>query len=110
MENIYVKIDLKLGSNAAGKPTIDTSDCSTRISNVQVHFYGRFGYVTSPCRPRDAERPRLLWERGFQALVQGIGAGVAVVPWRRLLLPAGCLQGHGPGPLSRDSCLIQMCS
>lgn len=47
VENVYIKINLKLGSNAAGKPTIDTSDCSTRISKVRVHFWGKFGYVTS---------------------------------------------------------------
>ncbi|NXE83143.1 BPI protein, partial [Cochlearius cochlearius] len=45
VENIYIKIDLKLGSDASGKPTIDTSDCNTRISNVRVHFYGKFGWL-----------------------------------------------------------------
>ncbi|NWW95472.1 BPI protein, partial [Rhynochetos jubatus] len=44
-ENIYIKINLKLGSDAAGKPTVDTSDCSTRISEVQVHFSGKFGWL-----------------------------------------------------------------
>ncbi|NWH45205.1 BPI protein, partial [Fregata magnificens] len=45
VENIYIKIILKLGSDASGKPTIDTSDCSTRISNVRVHFSGKFGWL-----------------------------------------------------------------
>ncbi|XP_074964514.1 bactericidal permeability-increasing protein-like isoform X1 [Phalacrocorax aristotelis] len=43
VENIYIKISLKLGSDPSGKPTIDTSDCNTRISNVRVHFSGKFG-------------------------------------------------------------------
>ncbi|NXK14019.1 BPI protein, partial [Herpetotheres cachinnans] len=45
VENVYIKIDLKLGSDAAGKPTVDTSDCSTRISKVRVHFSGKFGWL-----------------------------------------------------------------
>ncbi|KAM9285013.1 bactericidal permeability-increasing protein-like isoform 2-T2 [Morus bassanus] len=45
VENIYIKINLKLGSDASGKPTIDTSDCSTRISNVRVLFSGKFGWL-----------------------------------------------------------------
>ncbi|KAF1476533.1 Bactericidal permeability-increasing protein, partial [Eudyptula minor novaehollandiae] len=45
VENIYIKINLKLGSDTSGKPTIDTSDCSTRISNVRVHFSGKFGWL-----------------------------------------------------------------
>ncbi|NXC70248.1 BPI protein, partial [Anhinga anhinga] len=45
VENIYIKINLKLGSDASGKPTIDTSDCSTHISNVRVLFSGKFGWL-----------------------------------------------------------------
>ncbi|NXS64025.1 BPI protein, partial [Brachypteracias leptosomus] len=45
VENVYIKINLRLGSDTSGKPTIDTSDCSTRISNVQVHFSGKFGWL-----------------------------------------------------------------
>ncbi|NXW05375.1 BPI protein, partial [Fregetta grallaria] len=45
VENVYIKINLKLGSDASGKPTIDTSDCSTRISKVRVHFSGKFGWL-----------------------------------------------------------------
>ncbi|XP_010292523.1 PREDICTED: bactericidal permeability-increasing protein-like, partial [Phaethon lepturus] len=45
VENVYIKINLKLGSNTSGKPTIDTSDCSTRISKVRVHFSGKFGWL-----------------------------------------------------------------
>ncbi|NWX16880.1 BPI protein, partial [Aegotheles bennettii] len=45
VENVYIKISLKLGSDASGKPTIDTSDCSTRISKVRVHFSGKFGWL-----------------------------------------------------------------
>ncbi|NXL03485.1 BPI protein, partial [Mesembrinibis cayennensis] len=45
VENIYIKISLKLGSDTSGKPTVDTSDCSTRISQVRVHFSGKFGWL-----------------------------------------------------------------
>ncbi|NWI67861.1 BPI protein, partial [Todus mexicanus] len=45
VENVYIKINLKLGSDTSGKPTIDTSDCSTRISKVQVHFSGKLGWL-----------------------------------------------------------------
>ncbi|XP_075294472.1 bactericidal permeability-increasing protein isoform X2 [Opisthocomus hoazin] len=45
VENVYIKISLKLGSDASGKPTIDTSDCSTRISQVRVRFSGKFGWL-----------------------------------------------------------------
>ncbi|NXO54976.1 BPI protein, partial [Aramus guarauna] len=45
VENIYIKINLKLGSDASGKPTIDTSDCSTHISQVRVRFSGKFGWL-----------------------------------------------------------------
>ncbi|NXT74463.1 BPI protein, partial [Zapornia atra] len=45
VENVYIKISLKLGSDASGKPTIATSDCSTRISKVHVHFSGKFGWL-----------------------------------------------------------------
>ncbi|KFZ61260.1 Bactericidal permeability-increasing protein, partial [Podiceps cristatus] len=45
VENIYIKINLRLGSDTSGKPTIDTSDCSTRISKVRVHFSGKFGWL-----------------------------------------------------------------
>ncbi|KFQ16402.1 Bactericidal permeability-increasing protein, partial [Leptosomus discolor] len=45
VENVYIKINLKLGSDASGKPTVDTSDCSTRISKVRVHFSGKLGWL-----------------------------------------------------------------
>ncbi|XP_065547603.1 bactericidal permeability-increasing protein-like isoform X2 [Lathamus discolor] len=45
LENIYIKIHLRLGSGASGKPTIDTSACSTRISSIHVHFSGKFGWL-----------------------------------------------------------------
>ncbi|KFP87135.1 Bactericidal permeability-increasing protein, partial [Apaloderma vittatum] len=45
VDNVYIKINLKLGSDASGKPTIDTSDCSTSISSVRVHFSGRLGWL-----------------------------------------------------------------
>ncbi|XP_074013266.1 bactericidal permeability-increasing protein-like [Numenius arquata] len=45
VENVYIKINLKLGNNTSGKPTIDTSYCNTRISKVRVHFSGRLGWL-----------------------------------------------------------------
>ncbi|NWX26912.1 BPI protein, partial [Notiomystis cincta] len=45
VENVYIKIILRLGSDTAGKPTVSSSDCSTRISNVQVLFSGKFGWL-----------------------------------------------------------------
>ncbi|NXE30341.1 BPI protein, partial [Ardeotis kori] len=45
VENVYIKISLQLGSDSSGKPTVGTSDCSTRISEVRVHFWGKFGWL-----------------------------------------------------------------
>ncbi|XP_014812555.1 PREDICTED: lipopolysaccharide-binding protein-like [Calidris pugnax] len=45
VENVYIKVNLKLGNDASGKPTIDTSYCSTRISKVRVRFSGKLGWL-----------------------------------------------------------------
>ncbi|NWW77213.1 BPI protein, partial [Climacteris rufus] len=45
VENAYIKISLRLGSDSTGKPTVSTSDCSTRISKVRVLFSGKFGWL-----------------------------------------------------------------
>ncbi|XP_063260553.1 bactericidal permeability-increasing protein-like isoform X1 [Prinia subflava] len=45
VENVYIKIILGLGSDPSGKPTISTSDCSARISEVQVLFSGKLGWL-----------------------------------------------------------------
>ncbi|NXI88020.1 BPI protein, partial [Rhipidura dahli] len=45
VENVYIKISLRLGSDASGKPTISTSECSARISKVRVLFSGRLGWL-----------------------------------------------------------------
>ncbi|XP_030319129.1 bactericidal permeability-increasing protein isoform X1 [Calypte anna] len=45
VENVYIKINLKLGKDSSGKPTISTSDCSTHISKVWVHFSGKLGWL-----------------------------------------------------------------
>uniref|UniRef100_A0A8C3QRY6 Bactericidal permeability-increasing protein n=1 Tax=Cyanoderma ruficeps TaxID=181631 RepID=A0A8C3QRY6_9PASS len=45
VENIYIKIILRLGSDTNGKPTISTADCSARISKVRVLFSGKFGWL-----------------------------------------------------------------
>lgn len=43
VENVYIKISLQLGSDTLGKPTVDTSACSTHVSGVRVHFSGKLG-------------------------------------------------------------------
>ncbi|NXN40549.1 BPI protein, partial [Rhinoptilus africanus] len=50
VENVYIKINLKLGSDAYGKPTVDTSYCNTRISKVKVHFSGKLGAAITQLR------------------------------------------------------------
>ncbi|NXM44351.1 BPI protein, partial [Gymnorhina tibicen] len=45
VENVYIKIGLRLGSDASGKPTVSTSDCRTHISNVRVRFSGKLGWL-----------------------------------------------------------------
>ncbi|XP_066186805.1 bactericidal permeability-increasing protein-like isoform X2 [Sylvia atricapilla] len=45
VENVYMKITLRLGSDTAGKPTISTSDCSARISKVRLLLSGKFGWL-----------------------------------------------------------------
>ncbi|NXC00877.1 BPI protein, partial [Orthonyx spaldingii] len=45
VENVYIKISLRLGSDATGKPTASTSDCSAHISEVRVLFSGKFGWL-----------------------------------------------------------------
>ncbi|XP_067163584.1 bactericidal permeability-increasing protein-like [Apteryx mantelli] len=45
VENLSIRISLKLGSDASGKPTADTSDCSTHISDVRIHFSGKLGWL-----------------------------------------------------------------
>ncbi|XP_066055027.1 bactericidal permeability-increasing protein-like [Chamaea fasciata] len=45
MENVYIEIVLRLGSDTTGQPTISTSDCKAIISNVRVHFSSKFGWL-----------------------------------------------------------------
>ncbi|XP_064024088.1 bactericidal permeability-increasing protein-like isoform X5 [Pogoniulus pusillus] len=45
VENVYIKISLQLGSDALGKPTVDTSACSAHVSRVRVHFSGKLGWL-----------------------------------------------------------------
>ncbi|NXY51103.1 BPI protein, partial [Ceuthmochares aereus] len=45
VESVYLRVNLKLGNDASGKPTVDTSSCSVYISNVRVHFSGKFGWL-----------------------------------------------------------------
>ncbi|NXI04368.1 BPI protein, partial [Pachycephala philippinensis] len=45
VENVYIKISLRLGSDANGKPTVSMSECSTHISKVRVLFSGKLGWL-----------------------------------------------------------------
>ncbi|NXO08606.1 LBP protein, partial [Oriolus oriolus] len=45
LENVYIKIGLRLGSDTSGKPTVSMSDCSARISQVRVLFSGKLGWL-----------------------------------------------------------------
>ncbi|KFP31128.1 Bactericidal permeability-increasing protein, partial [Colius striatus] len=45
VENVYIKVNLKLSSDGSGKPTISSSNCNTRISRVRVRFSGRLGWL-----------------------------------------------------------------
>uniref|UniRef100_U3JRT2 Bactericidal permeability-increasing protein n=1 Tax=Ficedula albicollis TaxID=59894 RepID=U3JRT2_FICAL len=45
VENVSIKIILRLGSDITGKPTISTSDCSASISKVRVLFSGKLGWL-----------------------------------------------------------------
>ncbi|KAJ6655551.1 hypothetical protein lerEdw1_005022 [Lerista edwardsae] len=45
VEGISISLDLRLGSDAAGKPTASTSACSAHISEVHVHISSRLGWL-----------------------------------------------------------------
>ncbi|XP_061486750.1 bactericidal permeability-increasing protein-like [Rhineura floridana] len=44
-EGISISVGLKLGSDAAGRPTATTADCTAHISNVKVHFSGGLSWL-----------------------------------------------------------------
>ncbi|XP_068119471.1 bactericidal permeability-increasing protein-like isoform X2 [Hyperolius riggenbachi] len=45
VEGLSVSVGLRLGSDGSGRPTIAPSDCSSHISNVNVHVSGRYGWL-----------------------------------------------------------------
>ncbi|NXG38187.1 BPI protein, partial [Dromaius novaehollandiae] len=45
VEDLSIRINLKLGSDASGKPTADASYCSTHISSVHIHFSGKLSWL-----------------------------------------------------------------
>ncbi|NXD16207.1 BPI protein, partial [Nothocercus nigrocapillus] len=45
VEDLSIRINLKLGSDGSGKPTADVSDCSAHVSSVRVHFSGKFSWL-----------------------------------------------------------------
>ncbi|NXT17190.1 BPI protein, partial [Syrrhaptes paradoxus] len=62
LENIHIRINLRLGRNTSGRPTVDPSDCSTSISNVQLRFSGRFSWFYNLFRKSIASRIRKILE------------------------------------------------
>nr|XP_060627790.1 bactericidal permeability-increasing protein-like [Anolis sagrei ordinatus] len=45
VEGLSISVGLTLGSDASGRPTASTLDCSAHIADVQVHISGRFGWL-----------------------------------------------------------------
>ncbi|XP_053574867.1 bactericidal permeability-increasing protein isoform X2 [Bombina bombina] len=45
VEGISISVGMKLGSDGQGRPTISPSDCSSYISNVDVHISGKFSWL-----------------------------------------------------------------
>ncbi|NXV68889.1 BPI protein, partial [Molothrus ater] len=45
VENVNMKIILRLGSDTTGRPTISTSDCSARASKVGLRFSGKLAWL-----------------------------------------------------------------
>ncbi|KAM9296197.1 bactericidal permeability-increasing protein-like [Gastrophryne carolinensis] len=45
VEGMSISVGLKLGSDGSGRPTIATADCSSHISNVNVHISGKYGWL-----------------------------------------------------------------
>ncbi|NWU67053.1 BPI protein, partial [Pterocles burchelli] len=58
LENIHIRIDLRLGRSTAGRPTVEPSDCSTSISNVQLRFSGKLSWFYNLFRKLIASRIR----------------------------------------------------
>ncbi|XP_014799132.1 PREDICTED: bactericidal permeability-increasing protein [Calidris pugnax] len=63
VEDVNIKINLKLGNDASGKPTIDTSSCSTNVSKVRVRFSGRFGWLYNLFHERIGSKLREILEK-----------------------------------------------
>ncbi|KAJ1124079.1 hypothetical protein NDU88_002542 [Pleurodeles waltl] len=45
VEGLSITVDLALGSDGSGRPTISTSGCSSHISNVRVHISGKLSWI-----------------------------------------------------------------
>ncbi|XP_034979785.1 bactericidal permeability-increasing protein [Zootoca vivipara] len=45
VEGLSISVGLKLGADAAGRPTASTADCAAQISDVKVHFSGRLSWL-----------------------------------------------------------------
>ncbi|XP_063028417.1 bactericidal permeability-increasing protein-like [Melospiza melodia melodia] len=45
VQNVNMKIILRLGTDTSGRPTISTSGCTATISNVRVRFSGKLAWL-----------------------------------------------------------------
>ncbi|XP_078508250.1 bactericidal permeability-increasing protein-like [Lissotriton helveticus] len=45
VEGLSITVDLALGSDGSGRPTISTSGCSSHISNIRVHISGKLSWI-----------------------------------------------------------------
>eukprot|EP00079_Xenopus_tropicalis_P039447 XP_017953218.1 PREDICTED: bactericidal permeability-increasing protein isoform X1 [Xenopus tropicalis] len=45
VEGLSISVGLQLGSDASGRPTISSSDCSCHISDVKIHVSGKFRWL-----------------------------------------------------------------
>ncbi|XP_063152913.1 bactericidal permeability-increasing protein-like [Candoia aspera] len=45
VEGISISVSLKLGSDATGRPTVTTLDCSSHVSDVDIHISGKLDWL-----------------------------------------------------------------
>lgn len=50
VEGLSISVGLKVGSDAAGRPTIALSDCSNHISDVKIHVSGKLSWLVDVFR------------------------------------------------------------
>ncbi|XP_029416229.1 lipopolysaccharide-binding protein [Nannospalax galili] len=45
VKGITISVDLLLGSNPSGRPTVTTSQCNSRIRDVDLDISGKLGWL-----------------------------------------------------------------